>query len=185
MVWVKLTLLTTSSLIEGQELTQGWPINMVHPRGDWGWSRDRHLSQVRPMRISSGTFFDGISKERVFFLLRSLAGKNSKLEGLPWWRSGWVRLPMQGTQVRALVQEDPTCRGATKPVRHNYWACALEPTSDNYWSPRAATTEARTPRACALRQEKPPLWEARASQRRVAPAHHNQRKPACSNEDPI
>ena len=24
-----------------------------------------------------------------------------------------------GTQVRALVQEDPICRGATKPVRHN------------------------------------------------------------------
>ena len=24
-----------------------------------------------------------------------------------------------GTRVRALVQEDPTCRGATKPVRHD------------------------------------------------------------------
>ena len=31
-----------------------------------------------------------------------------------------IRLPMQGTRVRALAQEDPTCRGATKPVRHNY-----------------------------------------------------------------
>ena len=31
-----------------------------------------------------------------------------------------IRLPMQGTQVRALVQEDPTCRGATKPMCHNY-----------------------------------------------------------------
>ena len=31
-----------------------------------------------------------------------------------------IRLPMQGTQVRALVQENPTCRGATKPVHHNY-----------------------------------------------------------------
>ena len=31
-----------------------------------------------------------------------------------------IRLPIQGTQVRALVREDPTCRGATKPVRHNY-----------------------------------------------------------------
>ena len=31
-----------------------------------------------------------------------------------------IRLPMQGTWVRALVQEDPTCHGATKPVRHNY-----------------------------------------------------------------
>ena len=31
-----------------------------------------------------------------------------------------VRLPMQGTRVRALVREDPTCRRATKLVRHNY-----------------------------------------------------------------
>ncbi|XP_059759130.1 ras-related protein Rap-2a isoform X2 [Balaenoptera ricei] len=31
-----------------------------------------------------------------------------------------IRLPMQGTRVRALVWEDPTCRGATKPVHHNY-----------------------------------------------------------------
>ena len=27
-----------------------------------------------------------------------------------------IRLPMQGTQVRALVREDPTRRGATKPT---------------------------------------------------------------------
>ena len=31
-----------------------------------------------------------------------------------------IRLLMQGTWVRALVQEDPTCCGATKPIRHNY-----------------------------------------------------------------
>ena len=31
-----------------------------------------------------------------------------------------IRLPMQGTRVRDLVREDPTCHGATKPVRHNY-----------------------------------------------------------------
>ncbi|XP_058898015.2 ras-related protein Rap-2a isoform X2 [Kogia breviceps] len=34
-----------------------------------------------------------------------------------WLRT---RLPMQGTQVRAPVREDPTRRGATKPARHNY-----------------------------------------------------------------
>ena len=42
----------------------------------------------------------------------------------------WLRicLPMQGIQVRSLVQEDSTCHGATKPVRHNYRArFALEP----------------------------------------------------------
>ena len=37
----------------------------------------------------------------------------------------WLRicLPMQETGVQALVWEDPTCRGATKPVRHTYRAC--------------------------------------------------------------
>ena len=80
---------------------------------------------------------------------------------------------MQGTWVQALVREDPTCRGATKPVRHNYWACALELREPQLLSPRAATTEARAPRARALQQEKPLLWEACAPQRRVAPARHN------------
>ena len=34
----------------------------------------------------------------------------------------WLRicLPMQGTRVRALVWEDPTCWGATGSVSHNY-----------------------------------------------------------------
>ena len=36
---------------------------------------------------------------------------------------------MQGTRIQALVREDPTCRGATKPVHHNYWAA-----SHNYWA---------------------------------------------------
>ena len=33
-----------------------------------------------------------------------------------------------------LVREDPTCHGATKPMHHNYWACALEPASHNCWA---------------------------------------------------
>ena len=39
---------------------------------------------------------------------------------------------MQEAQVWSLVQEDPMCNGATKPVGHNYWACALEPGSRVY-----------------------------------------------------
>ena len=76
----------------------------------------------------------------------------------------WLRihLPMQATWVRALVREDPTCRGATKPMHHNYRACALEPSSHNYW--------ARAPRVCALQQDKPPQWEAHTLQWKVAPA---------------
>ena len=119
-------------------------------------------------------------------LKRGLAGASLVAQQLG------IHLPMQGTRVRALFRGDPTCHGATKPVSHNYWACALEPTSHNYWahapqlrslcsgacepqllSPRATTTEAHMPRACAPQQEKPPQWEACAPQQRVAPAHCN------------
>ena len=39
---------------------------------------------------------------------------------------------MLGTPVRTLIQEDPICRGATKLVHPNYYACALESGSHNY-----------------------------------------------------
>ena len=79
-----------------------------------------------------------------------------------------IRLPIQGRCVRALVWEDPTCCGATKPMCHNYWACAPEPASHNYWSPCATTTEAHVPRARGPQQEKPPQWEGHTPQWRVA-----------------
>ena len=68
-----------------------------------------------------------------------------------------IRLPMQGTRVRVLVQEDPSCCGATKPVRHNYWACALEPVLHN-----------------------------KRSHRNEKPAHHNEEQPplAATRESP-
>ena len=75
----------------------------------------------------------------------------------------WLRicLPMQGDTGAicqlylsktwtALVWEDPTCRGATRPVSHNYWAC--------------------TSGACALKRERPRWWKVRAPRWRVAPA---------------
>ena len=90
---------------------------------------------------------------------------------------------MQGMRVRSLDQEDTTCHGATKSVLHNYWACALEPASHNYW---ARVLQLLKPMHLEpkLRNEKPPQWEARALQQRVAPARRNQRKPPRSNEDP-
>ena len=51
--------------------------------------------------------------------------------------------------------------GATKPVHHNYWICALEPTCLSYWSPRTLQ-----PMLC---NEKPPQWETRALQLESGP----------------
>ena len=75
-----------------------------------------------------------------------------------------VCLPMQGTRVRALVWEDPTCHGAAGPVSHDCWACASG--------------------ACAPQQGRLRWWEAHAPQWRVAPACHSWRGPLHGNEDP-
>ena len=72
---------------------------------------------------------------------------------------------MQGTRVQALVREDPTCRGATKPESHNYWACALEPASHNYW--------ARVPQLLKPTRLEPVLHSKRAH-RNEKPAHRNE-----------
>ena len=82
----------------------------------------------------------------------------------------WLRipLPLPGTRVQSLVQEDPTCHGATKPVCHNCWACKPQ-----LLRLHATTTEACAPRARAPQQEKPPQWEARALQQRPNAAKNN------------
>ena len=82
--------------------------------------------------------------------------------------SGWEvenPLPIQGTQVQSLLQEDCTWHRATKPMHHNCWASTL--------------------RARALHQEKPLKQEACTPQWRGVPACRNWRKPTRSNEDPV
>ena len=67
---------------------------------------------------------------------------------------------MQGTQVRALVWEDPTCHGATKPVRHNYWAHKPQ-----LLSPHATTTEPA---------HLEPVLHKERRHRNEKPSHHNE-----------
>ena len=85
----------------------------------------------------------------------------------------WIRIrqPMQGTQVRSLVQEDSTCCETVGPY--------TMATKSALWSPHAATTEARVPGACALQEEKPPHPGAHARQQRVSSTHCHYRK-ACT-----
>ena len=80
---------------------------------------------------------------------------------------------MQGTRVRALVREDPTCRRASKTVRHSYWAWALEPVSHNYWAWVPQLLKPAPLESMLHNKSKPPQWEAREPQGRVAPAHSN------------
>ena len=57
---------------------------------------------------------------RYHLILVRMKEKNRAFLVAQWLR---ICLPMQGTRVRALVWEDPTCCGATRPMSHNYWAC--------------------------------------------------------------
>ena len=84
---------------------------------------------------------------------------------------------MQETWVWSPVQEDPTCLGAAKPVRHNYWGCALQTMSCKGWNLRA--------------QE--PMLHNKGSRCSEKPMRHNWRsapptvtreKPTQSNDDP-
>ena len=75
-----------------------------------------------------------------------------------------VCLLVQGTRVRALVWEDPTCRGAAGPVSHSCWACASG--------------------ACAPQRERPQRWEARALRWGVAPTCRGWKGPSHRGEDP-
>ena len=83
---------------------------------------------------------------------------------------------MQGTWVRALVWEDPTCRGATKPVRHNYWAhvpqllkpARLEPVLHNN---RSHCNE----KPAHHNEELPPLTTTRESPRTATKSQRSQK----------
>ena len=83
---------------------------------------------------------------------------------------------MQETPVWFLVQEDPTCCGATKPVCHNCWACALEPKSHSFWSLRT-----QYPVLCNKRSHS---TEVCPQQLERSPGSPQLEKSSCSNEDP-
>ena len=74
-----------------------------------------------------------------------------------------THLPVQQTLAWSLVREDSTCCGATKPVRHNFWASVpqlLKP-AHNKRSPHAKTKS----NPASLQLEK-----ARAKQQRTSAA---------------
>ena len=114
--------------------------------------RNRRMDIQRPKVIEKAVHFFVLTKGVTGSLWSWASGQELNKGGFP---GGAVVknpcLPMQGTQVRALVREDPTCHGAAKPMRHNYWACALEPASHNYWSLHAYSPCSATREATAMR----------------------------------
>ena len=109
-----------------------------------------------------------LSKSLTFSVSSSLKKDHRTSLVVQWLR---IFLPGQGTRVRALVQEDPTCHRATEPASHNYWA--------------------RTPQLLKPAHLEPVLHNKR-SHRSEKPVHRNKEqplltatreKPTCSKED--
>ena len=76
---------------------------------------------------------------------------------------------MQKTQVRSLVQEDPSCLGVTKPVCHNCWAHVLRLLQARRLEPKL--------------RKKPLQWDGRALQLESSPCLLQQGKSPHSQED--
>ena len=64
--------------------------------------------------------------------------------------------PMQGTQIRSLVQDDSPCHGATKLLKPRLLSLCSRTCELQLWKPSYSG-------ACALQQEKPLQWEVHAS----------------------
>ena len=78
--------------------------------------RDPGVTQSNPGKVAlDGPLLNGLKEKPRNILVKKTQGGASLVA--QWLR---VCLPMQGTRVRALVWEDPTCHGATGPVSHNY-----------------------------------------------------------------
>ena len=96
-----------------------------------------------------------------------------------WWR---ICLLKQETQVPSLIQEYPTCHGGTKPMRQNYWSCALEL---QVLSPCASTTEACVCyRLCSATREATTMRSPHTTTREQFCSPHLEKTPR-SNKDPV
>ena len=79
----------------------------------------------------------------------------------------WLRicLLVQGTRVRSLVRDGPTCCGATKPLPHNYGAQGLQQQRPLQWGSCAPQLESSP---CS-----PQLEKAHSKQQRPSAAKNN------------
>ena len=93
--------------------------------------------------------------------------------------------PTQGTQMLSLVQEDPTCFEATKPLHQNYWACTREPGSHNFWAHRLQLPEPELLEPMLCNKRKANAIRSPCTTMKSSPCLCSQRKTACSYEDSV
>ena len=132
---------------------------MFHSRGAntslWHWLNNTSKKSPDQMAFQISTPFSRLNN----YLRISLVAQ--------WWR---IHEPMQGASVQSLIQEDPTCHRAAKPVCHNHWAYALEP---QLLSPHATTTKTHGPEPMLCNRRSHHLEKPTYCNQRVGLAHCN------------
>ena len=125
-------------------------------------------------------------KEETFSLWRDFGSPNQGISSLKRDLPGLPRL-LSGKESACQCRTDgfdPTCLRATRPLSHDYWACALEPVNSNYWVPMPELLKLMHPRACVPQQEKPPWWAACAPQLESSTHSLWLEQSPCSDDDP-
>ena len=96
-----------------------------------------------------------------------------------------THLPTQETWVQSLIWEASICHAATKPLHHNHWALAVEP-SCNYWACERELPKSTCLEPVLCNERSHCHWEVHTPQLRVAPAQHQRTlKQQKSNKDSV
>ena len=126
---------TVARLRSQNALSQKWLLLCQGEGGDRGWDGLDGITDSINMSFSK---FGEIVKDREAWHA-AVHGFTKSQTRLSDWTTNvkkamlltslvvqWLRvcLPVQGTWIQSLVQEDPTHHRATKPMRHNYWVLA-------------------------------------------------------------
>ncbi|XP_073650071.1 vesicle transport through interaction with t-SNAREs homolog 1A isoform X2 [Tursiops truncatus] len=104
--------------VETEQIGQEMLENLSHDREKIQRARER-LRETDANLGKSSRVLTGMLRRKRRKKEEKQVSRNRKRASLvaQWLR---VRLPMQGTRVRALVWEDPTCRGAAGPMSHGH-----------------------------------------------------------------
>ena len=95
-----------------------WRFALRYKRGKSGWETIKAEGEISEnFRLHCEWFLPWKPQ----WCLKILLKVNEETSLVAQWLR--IRLPMQETRFWAVIREDPTCRGATKPVCHNYWEC--------------------------------------------------------------
>ena len=137
MEWIPNEYLLNISQVIHEHLVNQW-LKVISAKSLWVWLQWSTF-EILTLKPKSSLYNFHLIKRSLSFLFWILKmPQGGTFLVVQWLR---IHLPMQGTRVRSMVQEDPTCHRTTKSMPHNYWTHTLEPvlweaTAREVWVPQ-------------------------------------------------